>query len=203
MNRPQPTPGPGNHPNALAKEISTEIRAIARDLEIFSKERNRIPERVFKEMFLPMFAGVERNFPNAVQPQDWVDIAGGNAKEVEVHDHTGKTLFVVPPLVNLHAYQLNPTQIGQKNLFDIITSAKQVLAAYGEAKADAFLSHHLKTRMNLDVPQQETARNLLIWDSIFTRYGYPSIFAAAPDEQAQEEGKQEGATNNVDDWEDA
>ena len=59
----------------------------------------RIPEEMFRKIYLPMFAGVEEDKRAIkVDYHSWMGVAGDHRTPVDVVDAQGKVLFTVPPI---------------------------------------------------------------------------------------------------------
>lgn len=61
---------------------------------------SRLPERIFKETFLPYFIGQKKFEPDSELLKIWVGIAGNPGACVDIIDDGNDVLFRIPPLYN-------------------------------------------------------------------------------------------------------
>ena len=66
------------------------------DQLVDKKDRNKVPEDVFKQFFLPFFAGEADINKSPEVLANWITIAGNGFREVEVVDNSGETVAIVP-----------------------------------------------------------------------------------------------------------
>lgn len=85
--------------NAIIKSITDIHKSLVID---YAEQATKLPESVFKEVFLPYFIG-QKNFQDDEDMlQGWIGIAGNPMKSVDVYsDTTRKILFRVPPLADV------------------------------------------------------------------------------------------------------
>ena len=67
-------------------------------LEEIKEPNPKIPEPVFREIFLPYFSGDKVPNKNNLVIQEWCGVVGSGSQAVDVVNVSGETLFVVPPL---------------------------------------------------------------------------------------------------------
>jgi hypothetical protein len=89
---------------------------------------NTFPETIFKDHFLPYFAG--QVVPNDTDNRaaQWIGIAGNPTREVDLVDNAGNVVLTVPSLFDTHA--LNPLRPadriprGQKSMHEMVIETK-------------------------------------------------------------------------------
>lgn len=128
-----------------------------------------LPESVFANNFLPMFAGEE--VPSHVNERTWAGIAGNPYKPVHiVDDKTHEILFTVPPLYERSRVTPNVPGKGALPIFHVMETTRQ-LRHMSPIKANQYLEVQLN-KLNLTVEAralvEETMRT---WRTIFERYG--------------------------------
>lgn len=163
-------------------QLNDEITRIAADVEkATAAVRARLPERHFREIYLPMFAGDEKN-PYNVDLNHWVGFAGNPYREVDIIDEHGQVLFTVPPVLDREAVNpVNPEQT-RTSVSHVIATAQQ----YGRihpSQGVAFLDTELTGRALLMKVPPNVAKDLQTWNMIFTRYGRPPIIEVAPEQK--------------------
>jgi len=154
------------------RRLEQEIASIDQSISSIATPA-RLDEATFKEIFLPMFLGVEKELlhPHA-QLGGWITCAGGVYNEVEIIDNDGTVLFKVPPaklqlpvdykrdkrrtslLAEIHTANLHMARhpkLGEKYL-------KQVLDSYVSTKELEAVIGYLRR-----------------WNEIFKRYGHPEF----------------------------
>lgn len=149
------------------------ILRIAGDLQQIAEENvAKLPEDIFKEVFLPVLAGdTERKHKEGIA--DWISIAGTPYKEVDIFDpKTQKVLFRCPPLFDNKG--VNPvrdhSKRGQRPIADIVAMADQ-LSNLHPNQGIAFLTHELSHRALTMNTGARLAPNVLRWNEVFQRYG--------------------------------
>jgi len=138
----------------------------------------RMPERVFKEIWLPFFAG-DNPLPYEVTLNHWVNFAGSPSRQVRVVDTNGKVLFTVPPLFNRDA--INPLSSSDKSIAHVVISAEQY-SGISPIQGQRYLDGELKKRALIMRVPAAVMTNLKSWNDIFQRYGRPAIATATADE---------------------
>ena len=149
-----------------------KIQNIVKDLEAVSSQDIRsIPERVFREVFLPMFAGKE-NLLYPASTRIWANIAGGYFSQVNVVNEQNEILFTVPPLLNINA--VNPVSSEEIPISHVLETAKQY-ALIHPVQGSLYLEDQLTKRSLLMRAPNNVLEDIETWNKIFERYGYPII----------------------------
>lgn len=101
---------------------------VAFDALVSNVPNAKLPETIFKEYFLPYFAG--KVIPNERDDRaaQWIGIAGNPTREVDLIDNSGKVVLTVPSLFDTHS--LNPLRPadripkGQKSTHEMLLETK-------------------------------------------------------------------------------
>lgn len=130
-----------------------------------------LSEEAFVYHFLPYFSG-QKPFP---ENEDifavWYAIAGTPGSRVRVIDGNGKTLYVVPPLINTAVIQ--SVQGDAKRSLQQMYDTYDLVAGQGiPAQTQKFLIEATTAKLDDIVPKVEVNQtDTEIWHTIFKRYG--------------------------------
>ena len=125
-----------------------------------------LPERLFKDYFLPFFLG-ERQSDNWVV--EWVSVAGTPTSEVSVIDDAGVELFRVPAIISSSHLLMN----GHKGDLSAVFAQQERLSGGASSTAGLqFLAGELAQRGDAALRQSAAqAQTHERWHAILTRYG--------------------------------
>lgn len=169
----------------LENQVSSLVAAIKDDLLSGEKKIyegivlapmiNTIPEEVFRNYYLPCFAGF-------VNPDNWIvnwiQVAGSPMAEVSVVDQNGQEVFRVPPLLaSSKAFLIN--RAGSLN--DIFSRQELLKNSLGNTHAEYVFQQlgHKSEEIDHSVSQDALQR----WKVIFNAYGI--VFNTPNTPQAQ------------------
>lgn len=147
-----------NHYNNLVVELNEDLA--------------KLPETIFKSVFLPVFNGTRALTETDDVLKSWVGIAGAPGKEVQITDNTGKGLFKVPPLFDSSFIDSGNNNKGEQlsRLMSGYDLHRNVLPLLG----DNFLNKELPGRVaNLVNPSTPNKEHEQRWQAIFDRYVSP------------------------------
>lgn len=90
---------------SITKQIETIDMEAERDFinsvtETITEPLKKIPEPVFREIFMPYFTGEKKPTEKDPAIAHWAGLVNGGTEAAEVVDMKGEVLFVVPPLYN-------------------------------------------------------------------------------------------------------
>lgn len=88
---------------------------------IGADETVKVPEPVFREIFLPAFIDNDSEAAQAAR-ENWMGIVGSHTSGADVVNLKGEVIFHVPPLVNTSRLNINPTK----------NTLRSAFAEYGE-----------------------------------------------------------------------
>lgn len=154
------------------ERLSNEIKDISERMEIAAdKGLVALSERIFVNVFLPLFAG-DKELMYPVTFNTWSSCAGGPCREVNVVDVSGKILFTVPPLFDRST--VNPTVESNVSIAHVVLTAGQYTKIH-PVQGVNYLNNELSKRAMLMQTPGNVITNLEIWNNIFIRYGRPPI----------------------------
>jgi len=129
----------------------------------------RVPESIFREYFLPYFAGEIPIEDNTVVGQ-WIAIAGTPAAEVRVIDDvTREELFRVPPIMTTQFLdvQTRPNGMPMKDVLEQAALHRQNIPIQGERYLEAAYFQKAQVMLkNARLPDEYQQR----WGTIMQRY---------------------------------
>jgi hypothetical protein len=148
------------------------IMRIAGDLNQIAEENvAKLPEDIFREVFLPLLAG-DATLKHKAGIADWISIAGTPYKEVDVFDPATKAvLFRCPPLFDYNGVNpvRDPSNRGQRPVADIVAMADKLTNLHPN-QGIAFLTTELGKRALTMNSSSRLAPNVKRWTEVFQRY---------------------------------
>lgn len=152
--------------------LNSSIKEIHESLVSGEKVRNTLPEDIFKNYFLPMFAGLETHPDASVGV--WISIAGTPFAEVDIIDNSRQVLFTVPPIFERNI--VDPTKPNTIPL-SVVTDTVEKMIKQSPYRAVAFLNRHLsEITFKDEVLAGFQQKNFARMDEIFKRYGVTPIW---------------------------
>lgn len=138
----------------------------------------RLPEDIFIEVFMPLFAGEELKHPKEATIAGWISVAGTPYKEVDIFDKaTGKVLFRCPPLFDYNG--INPVRSvadRQNRPIAEVAAMAEKLRMIHPKQSEHYLVTELSKRSLLLNSGARLAQNVLRWNEVFKRYGRKPLF---------------------------
>jgi hypothetical protein len=140
-----------------------------------------LKEHIFKNVFLPMFAGLPATIVE-VSTANWIAFAGSGYVEVDVvaNDNDHQVLFTVPPLFD--AEYLNPgTADNSVNSVKHVLNQAQLMANNFPIQGEQYLVKEL-SRLAAGIKHDSTRaaeKYLPRWAEIFNRYGIQTEVTAS------------------------
>lgn len=166
MNQPY---DPAKH---VEQRMASEINKITTALQSAEQDvRARLPERHFREIYLPMFAGDEKLLYD-INLGHWVNFAGNPYRGVDIIDEKGNVLFTVPPVFDRDT--INPTTANRRTLFEVMETAQQYANIHPH-QGLKYLDSELTGRALIMKVPANVAKDLDTWNMIFQRYGRPPL----------------------------
>lgn len=174
------------------------INMVAGELNrIATEDVAKLPEDIFVEVFMPLFAGEELKHPKESTIAGWISIAGTPYKEVDVFEKTtGKVLFRCPPLFDYNG--INPVRKidDRKNLpLSEVAVIAEKLRLIHPKQSEVYLVQELSKRSILVNSGARLAQNVLRWNEVFKRYDRPPMFEvnsnAAPSSSVEQPPSQQ------------
>lgn len=169
----------------LADTEAASIKAVIgamHDELVTQKEKQYIPEIVFKETFLGFFKTMSAEGIDDTLAKKWVDFAGSPYNEVDVIDKTGNVMYTVPGLLS----RPNVDKALGKNVnFDKMVTTYELKRNRLPEVGDRYLAAELD-----NIPNSITANvaeDALRWKQIFDRYSGDNNMSVTPFAQAKKQ----------------
>jgi len=141
------------------------------DKLVVNKQNSTLPEGIFKEHFLPYFAGEKAITSDVSVMAEWVGVAGSPMGEVDVIDNNNQVLFTVPSLFDTNV--INTVKRTPGKSLPEIYSQYDLRANNIPVVAEKFLSDALADKANnITKEANPKATNVDRWSNILSRYGY-------------------------------
>jgi len=175
--------------NSIRHQLQEKLDLVRESLaETAEQDVNQLQERIFVHVFLPIFAGDEKNLYKAKLYPHWINVAGNPYRSVDVINPRGEVLFRVPPLLDRTRLRTS-TQAGERaprsSMSHVVASAMQY-SAMSPAMGERYMSREFTQRALLMTVPASVLKDLETWNEIFKRYGRPPLVAvnesAAPSE---------------------
>lgn len=145
---------------------------------VLSENNNlrKIPEGMFKELFLPMFSSKE-NYVGTDLYNKWIALAGGEHNPVEVYDTDGTLVFIVPQMIDTAIIDPIVTSHGSSHSLKLLIDQSIQETGGGNPLAHAKLYSALKDMhfFNGEVFMKSALKGIEAWNKIFSYYGLPLI----------------------------
>lgn len=135
------------------------------------KEPNRrIPENVFREIFLPVFAGLDPDMEKRTQEftAHWAGVVGSAMEPADVVDVQGNKLFTVPPLYDSSRLMVDEKGSGTGSYRHIFGSLIENASVNPTAAAGEF-SAAASDKLNRIIKSEPLTNNP--WGEVFSFYG--------------------------------
>lgn len=136
------------------------------------EEVNRVPEEVFKNVFLPLFLNKETDSKASIG--DWAAIAGNPFKPVDIIDSTGQIIFRVPSIYDREVLDLKVSTERTTSTGHILVTYSQLMAL-SPARAEKYLSSQMGNKISLTNVTQRALDRIKAWNIIFERYGLETV----------------------------
>lgn len=147
-----------------AKAVAISIESIHEDV-VATKNKNYIPEIVFKDKFLDYFENLPEDTSNDPTMQQWVAFSGGPYNEVDVIDKNGNVIYTVPGVLSK---PLVDDKLAKDYRFDNIASKFELKHNRLPEEGARYLEAELS-----GVPKYikaDTETDAARWKQIFDRY---------------------------------
>lgn len=195
-----------SHPGAthpLAIEAHEQIDSIIHDINHdHDRMLGAIPENVFKNVWLPFFAGICNHYN--VNLNMWLSIAKNPYNEVKVVDDvTGVELYRVPAYLSNQGLQPTRSHRGEQTTYGLVNAIKiaSTMANNSPAQAQEFAVRSLEQHIaNMETTNVDVLGTIRRWNEIFMRYGLPPVFNLEPTEPGIQQ-PQSAQTFEPDEWE--
>lgn len=174
------------------EEISGSMNSIYDSLVVHAPH-GRLPEEIFKERFLPTFAGEAPMVKDSAVIAEWIGVAGTAMNEVDIIDSKGNVLFTVPSIFDTNVLEITKRNAGE-SIADIY---KEFNLRHNHIPivADKYLAESLSGKLQeITKPVADGNPNQKRWTEILGRYG-----KAPSATQNQNTGNQQKSSTDLDD----
>jgi hypothetical protein len=153
------------------QQLSDLIKSINSTLlDISVDDIPKLPERIFAQVFIPVFAGEESIYGATIQT--WINFAGSPYKEVDIIDNVGNVLFRVPAIFDRSKINSN-SDTGLPIMH--ITTTATLYSRIHPNQGNAYLKNELENKQLLLHLPENMIEHLHTWNTIFKRYNRPEI----------------------------
>lgn len=169
------TPEKEAQPGSLIEKMRENEKKEATDFitgiynTITKEEVVKVPEPVFRELFLPAFLDNDTAAAQEAR-ENWMGIVGSHTNGADVVNIKGEVVFHVPALVNTSQLQLNPTKQTLRGAF--AEYGEEVVIHQPSAIGRLMVSMNQSLTGLYSGEEFERLRNedLADWEKIFTYY---------------------------------
>lgn len=159
--------------NVLIENARDQVNNIFNSL-IVEKTNSVLPENIFRDYFLPFFAGIRPFERNSPVISEWISIAGTPMSEVDIIDGAGRVLYTVPSL-----FDTDFLSIARRDPGDSIADIYQQYDLRSNnlpQVANNYLNKALNTKLSkIKLTSNRANENLNRWNTILTRYGLNAV----------------------------
>jgi len=164
--------------HSLAESFTKEIakideeseRAFINDLiDAVTTPPKKIPEPVFREIFLPYFTGERKPDPNNSAIAHWIGLVGSASDPADIVDVKGDVLFQVPPMYDSSVIDTRRNSKDAKN-FATIFSVYEEEARVHPALGKKFLVEELSKKADVTIPEDMAEKSKYSWDPVLKYY---------------------------------
>lgn len=164
--------------HSLAESFTKEIakideeseRAFINDLiDAVTTPPKKIPEPVFREIFLPYFTGERKPDPNNSAIAHWIGLVGSASDPADIVDVKGEVLFQVPPMYDSSVIDTRRNSKDAKN-FATIFSVYEEEARVHPALGKKFLVEELSKKADVTIPEDMAEKSKYSWDPVLKYY---------------------------------
>lgn len=162
----------------LAESFTKEIAQIDQDserafindlIEAVSTPPKKIPEPVFREIFLPYFTGERKPDPKNSAIAHWIGLVGSASEPADIVDVKGDVLFQVPPMYDSSVIDTRRNSKDAKN-FATIFSVYEEEARVHPALGKKFLVEELSKKADATIPENMSDKSEYSWDPVLKYY---------------------------------
>jgi len=154
--------------------ITTDFEKAADALDMIERaNRSRIPENLFRNVFLGLFANLDNQHPDATI-QNWIAIAGNPFAQVDVVENN-QVIFTVPPIYDKDA--VNPAAMNRAEPLSHIVAIAQKLAMRSPIEGQNYIANKYNATRETVRGQADVLSNIERWNAIFERYNLPELLA--------------------------
>lgn len=156
----------------MENKISTDFdKSFDALLKIEEFNRSKIPEDLFKGVFLALFANLEHQHPQATI-ENWIGIAGSPFNAVDVVSNN-KVIFTVPPIFSKDV--IKPQELNRGEPLSHVVAIAEKLSMRSPIEGQNYIDNKYASasrRIQGSVNRMAYANE---WNAILKRYGLPEM----------------------------
>ncbi len=156
-----------------AEDLAAEGDFISEMTKAIKEPPKRVPEYVFREIFLPAFAGTDPEVSKKSGDfiAHWVGVVGSPTESAEVVDHVGNVLFNVPPIYDSSLLNTTKAERPSMSYSSILTNLSETSKVNPQAAWGEF-AHKTTERLDSSLSAQSDSNPTVQgWSKIFEYYG--------------------------------
>lgn len=167
--------------NRPIDDVNTEaLEAYEFLKEMELKDRPKLDEMRFVQVFLPFFANIpmeQRRYPQ-VTLETWLAIAGNPYQCVDIvsNDDPNEVLYTVPALYDRHAVKPVSGREAGVYIQDVVQNIEKLNSFRGGSGVREYFMSQMKSRAEAMASIEGLEEHVRTWNAIFTRYGLPPLF---------------------------
>lgn len=147
------------HQKLNSVDVEAERDFINELIDTVTEPLKKVPEPVFREIFLPYFTGEKQPSKEMDAFSHWMGLVGSPTSAAEVVDHKGDVLFTVPPMVDTS--RLDPAKRGERDVnfgkvFEVFEEESKVHPAMGKRWLAEQLAKKSQNIMGSDAPSKHS-----------------------------------------------
>lgn len=127
----------------------------------------KIPEPVFREIFLPYFTGEKKATKSEEAVAHWVGLVGSATESAEVVSVKGEVLFEVPPMYDSDKINTVKKETDMTNLGSIFSNYAEQAVVH-QALGQRYLAEELAKKTQYIEPNKDTGKS---WEPVLKYYG--------------------------------
>lgn len=149
----------------------------------------RLPERIFKGYFLPLFTCEE---DNPAKLAEWIAVAGSPFNIVDIFDEAGNVVLTIPPILDNRS--VNPSKLDGLSFAHIMTTYGQY-SRQSPVLGERYLRKTLGDQVEAIGEVKDGAWSEKLWAKVFDRYG---VKVKGVNDTPSQEQSASGETTNDD-----
>lgn len=161
---------------SMDRKISTDFdKSFDALLQIEAMNRTKIPEELFKGVFLGLFANLEHQHPEATI-QNWIGIAGSPFNAVDVVANN-QVIFTVPPIFSKDA--IKPQELNRGEPLSHVVAIAEKLSMRSPIEGQNYIDNKYAAasrKLQNGVDRLAYAKE---WNAILKRYNLPEMVEMA------------------------
>lgn len=165
-------------PQELAKSFMKNLseqnvegqRAFINEItEAITEPPKRIPEPVFRELFLPYFTGERSPDPENDAIAHWIGLVGSASEPADVVNGQGDVLFQVPPMMDTSRLDVTTRTEGGMSFSKVFEQYRDE-ASLHPSMGNRFLAEQLANKLSTNLSGPESADTKYSWRGMLDYY---------------------------------